>query len=84
MATASVTLQLELEVRSLTGQADNGVPVISNREYKGWSTLKDGEPTFIAGRDIAQRFHFDERYPGTRCHPGPEHGDGDQHQDKGR
>ncbi len=46
----SVTLQLEMQVRSLTGQADNGVPVISNREYKGVVTLKDGEPTFIAGQ----------------------------------
>ncbi len=45
----TVTLQLELQVRSLTGQADNGVPVISNREYKGVVTLKDGEPTFLAG-----------------------------------
>ncbi len=45
----SVTVQLELQVRSLTGQSDNGVPVISNREYKGSVTLKDGEPAFIAG-----------------------------------
>lgn len=46
----SVTLQLELQVRSLTGQSDNGVPVISNREYKGSITLKDGEPAFVAGQ----------------------------------
>ena len=45
----TITLQLELQVRSLTGQADNEVPVISNREYKGVVTLKDGEPTFLAG-----------------------------------
>jgi general secretion pathway protein D len=45
----SVTLQLEMQVRSLTGQSDNGVPVISNREYKGSITLKDGEPAFVAG-----------------------------------
>jgi Flp pilus assembly secretin CpaC len=36
-------------VRSLTGQSDNGVPVISNREYKGSINLKDGEPAFVAG-----------------------------------
>jgi general secretion pathway protein D len=46
---SSVSLQLELQVRSLTGQSDNGVPVISNREYKGSITLKDGEPAFVAG-----------------------------------
>lgn len=45
----SVTVQLELQVRSLTGQSANGVPVISNREYKGSITLKDGEPAFVAG-----------------------------------
>ena len=38
-----------MQVRSLTGQSDNGVPVISNREYKGSITLKDGEPAFVAG-----------------------------------
>ncbi|HEY3972210.1 MAG TPA: type II and III secretion system protein [Candidatus Sulfotelmatobacter sp.] len=45
----SVALQLELEVRSLTGQSNNGVPVISNREYKGSINLKDGEPAVVAG-----------------------------------
>ncbi len=45
----SITLQLELQVRSLTGQSNNGVPVISNREYKGSIRLKDGEPAFVAG-----------------------------------
>jgi hypothetical protein len=45
----SISLQLELQVRSLTGQSNNGVPVISNREYKGSITLKDGEPAFVAG-----------------------------------
>jgi type II secretory pathway component GspD/PulD (secretin) len=45
----SVSLQLELQVRSLTGQSNNGVPVISNKEYKGSINLKDGEPAFVAG-----------------------------------
>ena len=45
----SVSLKLELQVRSLTGQANNGVPVISNREYKASINLRDGEPTFVAG-----------------------------------
>ncbi|HZQ96509.1 MAG TPA: type II and III secretion system protein [Candidatus Sulfotelmatobacter sp.] len=45
----TVSLQLEMQVRSLTGQSNNGVPVISNREYKGSITLKDGEPAFVAG-----------------------------------
>ena len=45
----TVNLQLELQVRSLTGQSNNGVPVISNREYKGSINMKDGEPSFVAG-----------------------------------
>lgn len=49
----SISLQLELQVRSLTGQSNNGVPVISNREYKGSVRLNDGEPAFLAG-EISQ------------------------------
>jgi len=45
----SVSLDLELQVRSLTGQSSNGVPVISNREYKGSINLNDGEPAVVAG-----------------------------------
>jgi len=49
----SVSLQLEMQVRSLTGQSANGVPVISNREYKGSINLNDGEPAVVAG-EISQ------------------------------
>ena len=52
-ADGAVSLQLELQVRSLTGQSNNGVPVISNREYKGSINLKDGEPAVVAG-EISQ------------------------------
>lgn len=45
----TVSMKLELQVRSLTGQSSNGVPVISNREYQGNITLRDGEPAFVAG-----------------------------------
>ncbi len=45
----SVSMDLELQVRSLTGQSSNGVPLISNREYKGSINLRDGEPAFVAG-----------------------------------
>ncbi len=46
----SVSVAIELQVRSLTGQSANGVPVISNREFKGSINLKDGEPAFVAGQ----------------------------------
>jgi len=44
-----VTLTIELQVRSLTGQSSNGVPVLSNTEYKGGIRLRDGEPAVVAG-----------------------------------
>jgi len=44
----TVAVQIELQVRSLTGQSNNGVPIISNREYKGFINLNDGEPAFVA------------------------------------
>ena len=47
--TLDVALQLEMQLRTLTGQSSNGVPVISNREYKGSIMLKDGEPAVVAG-----------------------------------
>jgi type II secretory pathway component GspD/PulD (secretin) len=44
-----VSMTLELQVRSLTGDSANGVPVISNKEYKGSIRLRDGEPAVVAG-----------------------------------
>ena len=44
-----VSMTLDLQVRSLTGQSANGVPVISNQEYKGSIRLRDGEPAVVAG-----------------------------------
>jgi hypothetical protein len=44
-----ISMALELQVRSLTGQSANGVPVISNKEYKGSIRLADGEPCVVAG-----------------------------------
>lgn len=47
--TTDVTLQVEMQFRTLGGAALNGVPVISNREYKGGIALKEGEPAVVAG-----------------------------------
>ncbi len=44
-----VTLKLELEIKTLTGEAFNGVPVIATRTYNGSMTLKEGEAGFVAG-----------------------------------
>lgn len=45
----TVSLDLEMQVRSLTGQSANGVPVISNREFKGSINLTEGESAVVAG-----------------------------------
>ncbi|MBV8891778.1 MAG: hypothetical protein JO266_07385 [Acidobacteria bacterium] len=46
--TSDVSLELELEVRSLGGTSLNGVPVLNNRQFKGAISLKDGEPAVVA------------------------------------
>jgi Flp pilus assembly secretin CpaC len=46
---SDVTLTLEMQFRTLLGQSFNGIPVISNREYKGTTMLKEGESTVIVG-----------------------------------
>ncbi|HUA15189.1 MAG TPA: hypothetical protein VMG31_07815 [Verrucomicrobiae bacterium] len=46
----TVSMELEMQVRSLSGQSNNGVPIISNREYKGSINLKNDQPAVIAGQ----------------------------------
>lgn len=46
---SNVGLAVELALRTIGTQSVNGVPVISNREYKGSIVLKDGEPAVLAG-----------------------------------
>jgi general secretion pathway protein D len=48
-ADGQVSLTFQMQVRSLTGQSANGVPVISNQEYDGGIRLNDGEGAVIAG-----------------------------------
>ncbi len=65
-----VSLQLELEVRSLTGQSSDGVPVLSNREYKGSINLKDGEPAVVAGEVSRSDTRSMDGIPGLGFLPG--------------
>ncbi len=44
-----VRLELSVEVKALSAQSFNGVPVISNRAYTGTIDIKDGEAGVIAG-----------------------------------
>lgn len=44
-----VTVDFELQLRSVSGSGLNGVPIISNREYKGVITSKSGESIIMVG-----------------------------------
>ncbi len=46
---SDVALELEIQFRSLGATGSNGIPIISNREYKGGIILKEGEPAVVAG-----------------------------------
>jgi len=44
-----VTLQLEFEIRALSGTNVNGIPIITNRTLTQTVRLHEGEPSMIAG-----------------------------------
>jgi tetratricopeptide (TPR) repeat protein len=46
---SDVAVELEVQFRTLGTTSSNGVPIISNREYKGGILLRDGEPAAVAG-----------------------------------
>ena len=46
---SDIALELDLEFRTLGASNSNGIPIISNREYKGGIMLKEGEPAVVAG-----------------------------------
>jgi Flp pilus assembly secretin CpaC len=66
----SVSMKLELQVRSLTGSSSNGVPVISNQEYQGSIRLRDGEPAVAAGEITTNDQFSMSGIPGLASIPG--------------
>jgi type II secretory pathway component GspD/PulD (secretin) len=52
--TDDVSLKLELQLQSLGGQSFNGIPTISNRQYTGDITIRNGESAVLAGMISAQ------------------------------
>jgi general secretion pathway protein D len=67
---SDVNLQLEIQLRALQGQSINGVPVISNREYKGSITLMDGAPAVVAGSVSRSEQRSLNGIPGLGALPG--------------
>lgn len=64
-----VSIKLELQLRSLTGDSSNGVPVISNQEYEGSIRLRDGEPAAIAGQITSNESRSMSGIPGLGTVP---------------
>ena len=69
-ANGDVSMTLELQVRSLTGQSANGVPVLSNEEYKASIRLRDGEPAVVAGEISTNDQRSMSGIPGIASIPG--------------
>jgi general secretion pathway protein D len=67
---SSVSLKFELQIRTLTSQSFNGVPVIANREYSGNLTLGEGETGLVAGFISKQEVHTLTGIPGLSSVPG--------------
>jgi hypothetical protein len=67
---SEVSMTLELQVRSLTGQSANGAPIISNKEYKGSIRLRDGEPAVVAGQISSNDQRSMSGLPGLGLIPG--------------
>jgi general secretion pathway protein D len=65
-----ISMTLELQVRSLTGQSANGVPFISNKEFKGSIRLRDGEPAVVAGQISSNDQRSMSGIPGLGFIPG--------------
>jgi general secretion pathway protein D len=65
-----VSMALEMQVRSLTGSSANGVPVISNEEYKGSIRLRDGETAVVAGEITTNDQIAMSGIPGIAAIPG--------------
>ena len=70
---SDVSLALELQFRALQSQSFNGVPVISNREYKGSIVLMDGEPAVVAGSVTHNEQRSLNGIPGLGSVPGLNH-----------
>ena len=67
---SDVTLALEMQLRNLLGQSLNGVPFLSNREYKGSITLKEGEPAIVASSVSHDEIRTLSGIPGFGAVPG--------------
>jgi type II secretory pathway component GspD/PulD (secretin) len=65
-----VTLQLEFEIRALSGSSVNGIPIISNRTLTQTVRVKEDEPTLIVGLTDKEETRAITGLPGFADIPG--------------
>jgi hypothetical protein len=65
-----VTLQLEFEIRALSGANVNGIPILSNRTLTQTVRVKEEEPTLIGGLTDVEDTHTITGLPGFAEIPG--------------
>jgi type II secretory pathway component GspD/PulD (secretin) len=51
-----VSLQFEVQFRLLTGSTANEIPIISNREFKAYARIVEGEMAVISGIGVSETF----------------------------
>jgi hypothetical protein len=65
-----VTLQLEFEIRALSGESVNGIPILSNRTLTQTVRVKEDEPTLIGGLTDTEETRSITGLPGFAEIPG--------------
>src|SRR5262249_5998501 len=68
-----VTLQLEIENRSLAGSAINGIPVINNQQFSQTARLKQDQTALIGGLTDREATNILASLPGFGEIPGLEY-----------
>jgi general secretion pathway protein D len=69
-ADGAIRLDIELEVLGLGAQSFNGVPELTARSFKGNITVREGEPSVVAGLINDQELRSTKGYPGIGQIPG--------------
>lgn len=69
-ADGAIRLDLDLEVLGLGAQSFNGVPELTSRSFKGNITVREGEPSVVAGLINDQELRSTRGYPGIGQVPG--------------
>jgi tetratricopeptide (TPR) repeat protein len=67
---SEVTLQLEFEIRALSGTSVNGIPILSNRTLSQTVRVKEDEPTIVTGLTDTEETRSITGLPGFAEIPG--------------